>query len=93
MSEIRKYHEQKLSELTIKKDILISGTEILVCSAIYEGGHVDFLRLSNILKAYQDAYDGLKADREYHEKEIELDIENERSIIETGGEKNDSESL
>ena len=44
-------------------------------------------------QAYQDAYDGIKADREYHEKEIELDIENERSIIETGGEKNDSKSL
>lgn len=93
MNELRKYHEQKLAELTLKKEILIKGTEILVCGTIYEGGHVDFLRLSNILKAYQDAYDEITSDRKYYEEQIELDIEIEKSIIEKGGEKNDSESV
>lgn len=93
MNEIRKYHESMLSEITIKKAILIKGTEIMITSAVCEGEHVDFLKLKSILDAYQNVYDELKRDREYHEKQIELDIEVEKNIMEKGGEKNDSESI
>ena len=93
MKEIKSYYEQKLSEATIQKEIITKGTEILISSIVLEGSHVDLLKLENVLKVYNDIYDDIERDCEYYEKEIKLDNEIEKSIIEKGGEKNDSESV
>lgn len=93
MSEIRKYHNEELMKANLKKQILIAGTEALILENVDPGKHIVFLKLSNILKAYQDAYDRIKSEIEYHQNAISLDNEIEKSIIENGGEKNDSESL
>ena len=93
MTEIRKYHNQQLMQANLKKQVLIAGTEALILENVDPVKHIDFLKLSNILKAYQDAYDRINSEIEYHQNAISLDNEIEKNIIEKGGEKNDSESL
>lgn len=93
MTEIRKYHNQQLMQANLKKQVLIAGTEALILENVDPVKHIDFLKLSNILKAYQDAYDRIASEIEYHQNAISLDNEIEKNIIEEGGEKNDSESL
>ena len=70
MDERKKYCEKKLQETMLKKEILIKGTEILVCGAKDEGNHVDLEKMSSILKAYQDVYYDLNRDIKYYEDEI-----------------------
>ena len=91
---MKQYYQEKLVLLNIQDQILTIGTEIFVSNLVDQAGHIDFEKLSSVLKAYEDAKKDIKREREIAGDQLRL-LENVENMEynEKGGEKNDSESI
>ena len=91
---MKEYYQEKLALLNIQDQILTIGTEIFVSNLVDQAGHIDFEKLSSVLKAYEDAKKDIRREREIAGDQLRL-LENVRNMEynEKGGEKNDSESV
>ena len=98
---MKQYYQERLALLSIQDQILAIGSEILISNLVDQAGHIDFEKLSTILKAYENAKNKINSDREFAEEQIRLQDElderlekiNNEEYNKEGGEKNDSESL
>lgn len=64
------YKKQKLAWSIIKKEILETGTAILVSNAVDQAGKIDFEKLSQILDAFKEAKEDIQRDIDYWKNEV-----------------------